>query len=82
MVDALVGDKVRQRRRELGMTPGQLAASLGVSAQQLVDYEHGAVRISAAMLARLCGVLQTRVAYFFREVDPTPGGRWPANDPG
>ena len=49
-LDRRIGERIRLRRTELGMTQHQLAAALGVSYQQIQKYENGANRISAARL--------------------------------
>ena len=46
-VDVLVGERLRQRRRLLGMTMQQLGDKLGIKAQQIQNYETGTNRISA-----------------------------------
>ena len=47
-VDIYVGQRVRQRRSLLGMTTQQLADSVGITDQQIQNYETGADRISAS----------------------------------
>jgi DNA-binding transcriptional regulator YiaG len=46
-VDRFVSEKVRARRKEIGMTQQALATRLGVTFQQLQKYENGINRISA-----------------------------------
>src|SRR5215472_17129463 len=49
-VDIHVGSRLRQRRTELGISLPNLAASLGLTFQQLSKYEHAMNRISAGRL--------------------------------
>jgi transcriptional regulator with XRE-family HTH domain len=65
-MDCHIGARLRERRQALGLTTFQLGASLGIGGGQVSDFESGAVRIGAAMLARLCSALDTHVSYFFR----------------
>lgn len=68
MIDSAIGGRVRQRRRELGLTQAQLALALGVTFQQVQKYESGANRISAATLFWTARALQTTPAYFFQDI--------------
>jgi transcriptional regulator with XRE-family HTH domain len=69
-VDEHVGERVRQRRTELGLTQEHLAASLQISYQQVQKYETGANRISAGRLYEIADTLQMPVAYFFEGLEP------------
>ena len=69
-VDVQVGDRVRQRRRLLGMSQAALAEALGISFQQIQKYEHGTNRISASRLYEISRVLDIPVTYFFDETGP------------
>lgn len=68
-LDQLIGERIRLRRTELGLTQDQLAAALGVSYQQVQKYENGANRISAARLWQIGRRLQVPVGWFFDEVE-------------
>lgn len=78
-VDRHVGLCIRVRRRELGMTQGQLAEAIGLTFQQVQKYERAANRISASKLWEVARVLKTTVAYFYeglghpaQPTEPTP----------
>ena len=60
-VDAHVGERVRMRRKLLGVSQDQLADSLGLTFQQVQKYERGTNRVSASMLVRIAAKLQTTV---------------------
>ncbi len=63
-----VGERIRTRRTQLGLTQLQLAEALGISYQQVQKYETGANRISAGRLFELALKLQVEVSYFFNEL--------------
>jgi transcriptional regulator with XRE-family HTH domain len=64
-VDAHVGDRIRMRRRILGLTQQELADALGLTFQQIQKYERGANRVSASKLFALASELKAPVSYFF-----------------
>ena len=68
-VDAFVGEKIRDRRTNLGLTQERLAGSLQISYQQVQKYETGANRISAGRLFELARLLNVNVGYFFEGLD-------------
>jgi transcriptional regulator with XRE-family HTH domain len=69
-VDVHVGNRVRIRRLELGMSQTKLGEALGLTFQQVQKYEKGTNRISASRLQHVSRILQVAVAYFF---EGTPG---------
>ncbi len=64
-IDVHVGDRVRRRRRALGVSQEQLADKLGLTFQQVQKYERGANRISCSKLYQIAIALQAHIAYFF-----------------
>ncbi len=68
-VDAHVGERVRNRRTELGLTQEDLALELEISYQQVQKYETGANRVSAGRLYQIARKLGVEVAYFFKDLD-------------
>lgn len=64
-VDIHVGDRVRERRKFLGLSQEQLADGLCITFQQVQKYERGANRISASKLFGIAGLLKVPVASFF-----------------
>ncbi|PZQ59498.1 MAG: hypothetical protein DI570_15810 [Phenylobacterium zucineum] len=64
-VDLVVGQRVRRRRRLLGMTQQDLAAACGVSFQQVQKYECAQTRVTVSMLWKLATALNVEVSYFF-----------------
>ena len=64
-IDLYVGQKMRKRRLELGMTQPELARTVGVRFQQIQKYETGQNRIAASRLWRATRALNVPVCYFF-----------------
>lgn len=78
-VDAHVGERLRLRRRLLGLSQEDLAELLGLALQQVQKYEAGANRVSASRLYQLSQVLDVPIAWFFedmpeheKDAGPTP----------
>jgi transcriptional regulator with XRE-family HTH domain len=63
--DKKMGDRIRARRIELGMTQETLAAHLGVSFQQVQKYEKGVNRVHATRLNVIAKFLDMQVENFF-----------------
>jgi transcriptional regulator with XRE-family HTH domain len=64
-VDLHVGLKIRDRRRELGLSQTDLGSEVGISYQQMQKYERGVNRVGASRLAAIAKALKVPVAYFF-----------------
>ena len=64
-MDALVGARLRSRRKQLRISQEKLGKEIGVSFQQVQKYENGTNRIGAGRLAEISKVLDVPVAYFF-----------------
>jgi transcriptional regulator with XRE-family HTH domain len=71
-IDSHVGKRLRQRRIIRGLSQKELAAMLGISAQQLHKYEIGQNRITAARLYSCADVLDVPVWSFYLGL-PVPG---------
>lgn len=67
-VDIYVGERLKKRRKLLGLTQTELADMLGLSFQQIVKYEKATNRISASRLVDLSNVLEVSISYFFNEM--------------
>lgn len=65
LFDAYVGQRIRARRSELGMSQSKLAAELGLTFQQVQKYERGSNRVGAGRLYRLTHILSVPVTYFY-----------------
>jgi transcriptional regulator with XRE-family HTH domain len=64
-IDALLGRRLRTRRRMLNLTQQGLGERCGVTFQQIQKYESGANRLSASRLWALSEALGVPVSYFF-----------------
>lgn len=68
-IDILVGERVRARRRALGLSQSDLGGGCGVTYQQIQKYESGANRLSASVLVKIAETLHAQ-----------PGDLLPPND--
>lgn len=64
-VDIHVGHRLRERRILLGLTQESIAASTGLTFQQIQKYEQGKNRISASRLLQLSKLLKVDPNFFF-----------------
>jgi transcriptional regulator with XRE-family HTH domain len=64
-LDLYVGQRVRWRRRLLGLSQSNLADLVGVRYQQIQKYECAVNRLSAARLWHLACALGVEVQYFY-----------------
>jgi transcriptional regulator with XRE-family HTH domain len=69
-LDVAIGQRVRERRRGIGLSQQELAEALGVSFQQVQKYERGANRISFSRLVEVAGALKCRLADLADGLDP------------
>ncbi len=68
-VDHHVGRRVRERRREIGMSLAKLGNALGITFQQIQKYEAGTNRVAAGRLWDTAKALEVDVAYFFEGIE-------------
>jgi transcriptional regulator with XRE-family HTH domain len=71
-VDAYVGGRVRDRRKDLGMSQTALAEAIGFTFQQVQKYEKGTNRMGSSRLVEIATVLKVAPTYFF---EGAPGQR-------
>ncbi len=64
-IDLHVGQRLRLRRRQLGLSQGDLATALKMTFQQVQKYERGTNRISASKLFLAAHFLKVEPSYFF-----------------
>jgi transcriptional regulator with XRE-family HTH domain len=70
-IDIHVGQRIRARRRELGLSQTVLGNEIGVSFKQVQKYESGANRIGAGRLYEISLALDTPIEKFFDEAPLT-----------
>ncbi|MDX7993242.1 helix-turn-helix domain-containing protein [Xenorhabdus littoralis] len=63
----LVGQRIQNKRKELGITATALAKKIGISQQQLSRYERGTNRINITHLVDISKLLDTHIAWFFED---------------
>jgi len=73
-VDILVGQRIRARRRALGMSQAELGRLVGVKFQQVQKYETASNRVSASRLWAIADVLGVHVVHFFEGIRPEGNG--------
>lgn len=64
-----IGLKIRERRKELGLTQEKLAEALGITYQQLQRYENGTSYLNTDRLQAISNALNVPITYFFEEPD-------------
>jgi len=66
-----IGLKIRDRRKELGLTQEKLAETLGITYQQLQRYENGTGYLNTDRLQAIANALDVPITYFFEEKGET-----------
>src|ERR1700709_2553309 len=64
-IDVLIGKRVRSRRMQAKMSQAALGEALGVTLQQIQQYEEGADRIGSGRLLEVAKVLECDVMEFY-----------------
>jgi transcriptional regulator with XRE-family HTH domain len=72
-----MGQRLRNRRIQLGFRKGALAAHLGVSVSHFEEMETGSIEMSPVLLGRLSELLKVPVLYFFEDILPGNNGAQP-----
>lgn len=65
-----IGEKIKRRRRELGISQEGLAEILGVTYQQVQRYENGTNKLNVENLQIVADALSVPVSYFFEGEKP------------
>ena len=61
------GQRLRERRKELGISQGELAKALGVSRSAISNYENGQNAMREDVLLRLFRVLEIEPNYLYQD---------------
>ena len=64
-IDIYVGSRIKARRMYLDISQQSLAATLGLTFQQVQKYENGTNRVSASRLKEIADALRVEPGYFF-----------------
>lgn len=67
-VDALLGQRIKQRRQEIRCSQEALGEKLGLSFQQVQKYERGINRVTVSRLFELADALEAPLSYFLSEL--------------
>jgi transcriptional regulator with XRE-family HTH domain len=81
-IDKKLGQRVRSRRIEIGMSQEKLAEILGVTFQQVQKYEKGVNRIAASRMLDICAALDVSVSRLYEGMQSprAPGAAEPRQD--
>jgi transcriptional regulator with XRE-family HTH domain len=60
-----IGEKIKRRRRELGISQESLAEILGVTYQQVQRYENGMNKLNVENIQLVADALSVPVSYFY-----------------
>ncbi len=66
--DEHVGRAIQRRREKLAMKPSELAARIGVTELNIIEFENGLQRVSASRLYMIAKTLEAHLANFFEGV--------------
>ncbi|MDA9481359.1 hypothetical protein XI07_04865 [Bradyrhizobium sp. CCBAU 11445] len=67
-LDARIGERIRTRRKLVGLSQKELASRLDIVFQQLQKHENGTSRVPASRLYEIAQALNTPITHFY-EVD-------------
>ena len=67
-IDRIVGQRIRDRREQLGISQGRLGKHLGLTFSQIQKYEKGSNRIGAGRLWQIASFLGVPASYFFEGI--------------
>ena len=68
-VERHISWRIRERRTVLGITQQHLGERIGVTFQQIHNYETGISRVSAGILGRIAEALGVEVGHFYEGLD-------------
>lgn len=68
-IDALLGQRIKQRRMESRLSLAAVGEELGLSFQQIQKYERGTNRVTVARLFEFADVLGTSLGYFLNDLE-------------
>lgn len=66
-IDKLIGQRIQQKRKELGYTAEKLSEYVDISQPQLSRYERGTNKINMSHLVAIATFLKTPISYFFAD---------------
>ncbi len=63
-----IGEKIKKKRRELGISQEDLAERLGVTYQQIQRYENGTNRLNVENIQVIADILNVPLSYLFSSI--------------
>ena len=66
--DSITGEKIRERRKMLGMSQQVLGNKIGITFQQVQKYEKGLNKLSLSQLLNICNALKCKIDYFTHDL--------------
>ncbi|MDC9615504.1 helix-turn-helix transcriptional regulator [Xenorhabdus khoisanae] len=78
-ISSSIGKRIHMRRRILGLTMKNLAEKSGTFQPQILRYETGERKISAAQLFLIATALDTPIDWFFMDCSPNLEDKDPKN---
>jgi transcriptional regulator with XRE-family HTH domain len=75
-VDMVVGQNIRTFRMARGISQTELGDAVGVSLQQIQEYEDGTNRVGSRRLFEIAEVLGVPIGCFFDVKEPLAAGAW------
>jgi transcriptional regulator with XRE-family HTH domain len=70
-IDVAIGDRMKVRRRQKGLSQTELGVALEVSFQQVQKYERGTNRMGGSTLVRAAKALDMPVSMLIGEMEPS-----------
>jgi len=72
LIEKKIGLKIKQIRKNWGLSQSELAERIGISFQQIQKYEKGLTRISVMRLQQISKALGVNITAFFEEGEMIP----------
>lgn len=70
-----LSEKLKQARKQKGLTQGQLAKRAGTDSQRISKYERGVLVPTTTILVKLADALDVSLDYLLREAQNRPVGK-------
>ena len=69
LLDLHIGQKIKDRRIQIGLSQSKISDKLGITFQQFQKYETGKNRIPVSRLYKLLNILEVSFEYFFIDLN-------------
>ena len=68
LLDIKIGENIRNIRKILNLSQGEVAKKIGITAQQIHKYEHGVNRISTSTLLQMANIFNVDIGVLTGEL--------------